>query len=651
MSDLKLNNEQLLIIDKLNLSITIDSIESLFQKPINELTIDELLIVLKVANALYRSSSQIIEDETYDTYIAELKSLNPIHPYLNQVEPEVLVDSKTVPLPKRMLSTDKAYSFDEIKKWVKRVIKASEEIGVEKADLQIRVTPKLDGYAAFDDGKTLYTRGDGYRGQDITRAFDKGLKVALDGKRGLGPGEIVIKKSYFDSVLSKDFENSRNIQAAIIAEKKVDKSIQKAIDEGACVFFPFQLIENRTGHYNEILDNFETIVDEMWKAVDFDIDGVILEATHEELKEHMGATRHHHRWQIAFKVNEDSAEVKVLKIVPQTSRTGRISPVAELEPTKLSGATISRVTVHHYNMVKTRKIGPGAIVQLVRSGLVIPKIEKVIEESTSKDSYIPDVCPSCNSHLIWESDHLICPNKTDCPAQTENTLVHFFKTLGNNDGFGPKVIAKLHEAGMKRIHEIYEGIENKFLGFGFGEKTAQNLVDQLKASQTIEIEDWRFLAAFGVSRLAGGNCEKLLQHHSIIDLFKVSVEEMVKIDGFAKQSAEAIVEGLENVKEEFFKVYELGFSLAITPKQSEQSNNSSPIASKLVVFTGSMIQGSRGDMEKQAKLLGAKVGKSVSGKTDFLVTGEKVGENKINAAKDKGVKVISEEEYLILIKD
>lgn len=646
MSGIKFNKEQLLIIDKFK--VDIDTINALFQKPINELSLDNLLLVLKVANALYRSASPMMKDETYDTYIAELKSINPRHPYLVNVEPEVIEDSKTTVLPKRMLSTDKAYSFDEINKWVKRVIKASEEIGIGKSDIQIRVTPKLDGYAAYDDGTTLYTRGDGYRGQDITRAFDKGLQVALNGERGLGPGEIVIKKSYFDSVLSEKFENSRNIQAAIIAEKKVDKSIQKAIDDGACVFYPFKLIENKTAHYSEVLKDFDSIVENMWKAVDFDIDGVILEATNEELKEHMGATRHHHKWQIAFKVNAESAEVKVIKIVPQTSRTGRISPVAELEPTKLSGATISRVTVHHYNMVKTNKVGPGAIVQLVRSGLVIPKIEKVIKEGIPD---IPDVCPSCQTHLIWESDHLICPNKTDCPAQTENTLVHFFKTLGNNDGFGPKVIEKLHECGMKRIHEIYEGKGHKFLGFGFGEKTAKNLVDQLGVSQKVEIEDWRFLAAFGVSRLAGGNCEKLLQHHSIVELFDVSVEDMVKVDGFAEQSAEAIVEGLQNVKDEFFKVYELGFNLAVTPKGSEQSNNGSPIAGKLVVFTGSMTQGARGDMEKQAKLLGAKVGKSVSGKTDLLVTGEKVGENKINAARDKGVKVISEEAYLVLIND
>ncbi|MFA0173341.1 DNA ligase, partial [Vibrio splendidus] len=107
---------------------------------------------------------------------------------------------------------------------------------------------------------------------------------------------------------------------------------------------------------------------------------------------------------------------------PQTSRTGRVTPVAELVPTRISGATISRVTVHHYNMVKTNGVGPGAILQIVRSGLVIPKIEKVIKPAPPQ---IPESCPSCQSHLLWESDHLVCPNKSDCPAQTENTLVHF----------------------------------------------------------------------------------------------------------------------------------------------------------------------------------------------------------------------------------
>ena len=510
MSIVKFNPAQLSIIEPLDITLEVSAIDALFSQAINDLSLEDLLISLKIANALYRAGSPVFNDETYDSSIAALKSREPNHPYLSTIEPEAVADSKTVALPKKMLSTDKAYSFEEIKKWTGRLLKAAQVVGVSDSEVQIRVTPKLDGYAAFDDGTKLYTRGDGIRGQDITRAFRKGLQVAENGARGLGPGEIVIKKSYFDSVLSDNFENSRNIQAAIIAEKKVDESVQKAIDEGACVFYPFSLIENWTGHFEQVLADFDNIVEKIWNSVDYDIDGVILEVTNDAIKQEMGATRHHHRWQIAFKVNEDSAQVKVLNVVPQTSRTGRISPVAELEPTKLSGATISRVTVHHYNMVKTNRVGPGAIVQLVRSGLVIPKIEKVIQGA---EPQLPTECPSCSSHLIWESDHLVCPNKTDCPAQTENTLVHFFKSLGNNDGFGPKVIEKLHQFGIKRIHEIYEIQRHQYLTYGFGDKTSRNLVEQLRVSREVEIEDWRFLAAFGVSRLAGGNCEKLLQHH------------------------------------------------------------------------------------------------------------------------------------------
>lgn len=644
MYNYKFNDNQIAIIEKLELKSDVANVEKIFSS--NEHSLEELETLLKVANALYRSGYPIIEDEKYDEYVHYFKTQDPENPFLLNVEPEVLSDGKTVPLPQKMLSTDKAYSFEEIKKWTERITKAALEIEFDQNLIELRITPKLDGYAAYDDGITLYTRGDGTRGQDITRAFERGLKVAKNAGRGLGPGEIVIKKSYFNEVLSEKFENSRNIQAAIIAEKKVDEDVQRAIDEGACVFYPFSVLDNWTGSIDGLLSNFESILESMWNSVDFDIDGLILESTNAPIKDYMGATRKFHRWQIAFKVNDESAEVEVLKVVPQTSRTGRVSPVAELVPTKLSGATLSRATVHHYSMVKTNGVGPGAIIKLVRSGLVIPKIEEVIRTAEPE---LPENCPSCDAHLIWEGDHLMCPNKSDCPAQTENTLIHFFKTLGNVDGFGPKVIEKITNQGIKHIHEIYQIPKYQFVEYGFGDKTSQNLIDQLQASREIEIEDWRFLAAFGVSRLAGGNCEKLLQHHAIVELFEISVEDMVKIDGFAQLSAEAIVEGLANVREEFFKVYNLGFNLSVTPKESDRENSDSPIVGAVVVFTGSMQQGSRGDMEKQAKALGAKVAKSVTGKTTYLVTGEKVGETKISAAKDKGVTVLTEQEYLDLI--
>ncbi|MEK5760424.1 hypothetical protein V3527_17585, partial [Acinetobacter variabilis] len=119
----------------------------------------------------------------------------------------------------------------------------------------------------------------GIRGQDITRAFERGLKVAKNAGRGLGPGEIVIKKSYFNKALSEKFENSRNIQAAIIAEKKVDEDVQIAINDGACVFYPFSLLDSWTGSIEALLSNFESILESMWNSVDFDIDGLVLEST------------------------------------------------------------------------------------------------------------------------------------------------------------------------------------------------------------------------------------------------------------------------------------------------------------------------------------------------------------------------------------
>ncbi|WP_413110795.1 BRCT domain-containing protein [Thaumasiovibrio sp. DFM-14] len=647
MTEFKFSNDHLSTINELDVDLDLNQLETAIREnAFYELGNEEQLALLLVANACYRSGFPVISDSQYDEFSNKFAENNPNHPFVTSVESEVMSLGKTVSLPQKMLSTDKAYTKDEIEKWLDRILKAAKSLHIDSKDINIRVTPKLDGYAAFDDGEKLYTRGDGVKGQDVSRAFERGLKVANRGERGLGAGEIVIDKNYFEEKLSQHFENSRNIQAAIIAEKNVDLRVQQAIKDGACVFYPFSLIENWTGHYQDLMANFEQVIDQIWNAVSFDVDGVILEATDARIKEQMGATRKFHRWQIAFKINEEAAEVEVLSVTPQTSRTGRVSPVAELVPTKISGATISRATVHHYNMVKANGVGKGAVLQIVRSGLVIPKIEKVLKKA---EPQIPTNCPSCQSHLIWESDHLICPNKSDCPAQTENTLIHFFKTLGNNDGFGPKVIEKLSSFGIKHIHEIYALEERHLRTFGFGDKTSKNLFDQLQMSRDVEIEDWRFLSAFGVSRLGGGNCEKLLQHHALVELFDLSVDDIVKLDGFAQLSAEAIVEGLANIKDEFFKVHALGFNLSVTAQASGSDASSSPIAGAVIVFTGTMVQGSRGDMEKQAKSLGAKIGKSVTGKTTYLVAGAKVGETKINSAKEKGVEVLSEQEYLDLI--
>jgi len=613
-----------------------------------ELTDDQLLEFLQVCNALYRGGEPLISDAEYDfVFLAELQKRHPHHPYLETVEPEVGFVGKTVALPEPMLSTEKTYSQSGIEKWLARLQKAAEDCNVDSSSLMIRATPKLDGYAAYDDGKLLYTRGDGRKGTDISRVFERGLKVGGNGKRGQGAGEIVVSQAYFNSHLAEYFENSRNFQASIIKEKNLEQHALEAIQNHAAVFFPFAQLPAWQGTAAEVLADFDHVIEKVYTLVDYDVDGVVFELVgNEQIKKYLGATRHHHRWQIAYKSNVETAEVIVLKVTPQTSRSGRVNPVAELTPTKLSGAVISRATAHHYGMVKELGIGKGTLIELTRSGLVIPKIERVITPTMPQ---IPDHCPSCGSELVWDSDYLYCLNTTKCPAQIENAIEHFFRTLANVDGFGGKTVEKLHACGIDSVYAVYRLDMEQLQTMGFGDKTAQNLLDQLQRSRTEAIEDWRFLGAFGIHRMGLGNCERLLQHHHLMDIFDLTVEDVINIEGFAEKTSAAVVECLAKIKADFMQIYDLGFNLIPTPLLAEQQQNISPISGKTIVFTGTMVHGKRDDMSKEAKRLGAKVGASVTGKTDFLVTGSDVGAAKIAAATEKGVRVISEEDYLALL--
>ncbi len=609
-----------------------------------------LVELLSLLNALYRSGAPMVSDADYDfIFLEELKKRQPDHPFLHSVEPETIVEAKTVDLPVRMLSTEKAYDIQEIERWGKRIEKAAIECGVRFDTLIFRATPKLDGYAAFDDGTKLYTRGDGRRGTDITRAFERGLQIAEGGERGLGPGEIVVSRSYFAEHLSEYFDNSRNFQASLIKEKELEPPAARAIEHGKAVFFPFTLLPDWRGSWQELIADFDKVIDNLWQKLDYDIDGIVLESIDETIKKQMGATRHHHRWQIAFKKNTETAEVKVVQVIPQTSRSGRVNPVAKVEPTRLSGALIKRASAHHYNMVRENGVGPGALITLSRSGEVIPKIEEVLVPVSPE---IPDSCPSCGSPLIWENDYLFCVNNMNCAAQITHSIEHFFKTLGNIDGFGPASIRKIYDAGTRSISAIYKFSEQDFEAMGFGPKQAVNMVAQLQRSRNEPIEDWRFLAAFGVFRMGLGNCEKLLEVFPLEKVFHLSREEIIEVKGFSDKTADGMLAGLRLVEDLFSALYQLKFSLIRTPivGDDEEDESGKPLLGKLLVFTGAMQSGNREEMKKQAKTHGAKIGNSITGKTDMLICGERVGAAKLAKAEKLGVQIVPEREYLSLVK-
>ncbi|HIM57976.1 MAG TPA: DNA ligase, partial [Gammaproteobacteria bacterium] len=191
---------------------------------LDDLSDDDLADFCQTANLAYRSGKSIVSDQDYDfIYLSALKQRLPKHFLFQSVEPEGQgFSEEKVLLPEVMLSTDKAYSWQEISKWLERLNKAAVEINLDANLIQIKATPKLDGFAGFDDGTRLYTRGDGKKGSDITRVFDRGLQVYNNSERGQGAGEIVVKKSYFETHLSQYFEYPRNFQASLIKEKSLD---------------------------------------------------------------------------------------------------------------------------------------------------------------------------------------------------------------------------------------------------------------------------------------------------------------------------------------------------------------------------------------------------------------------------------------------
>ena len=611
---------------------------------ISDLTDDDLLEFCKIANQKYRDGNPIISDEDYDfIYALELSKRLPDHPFLQKVEDEnVGFSEEKIKLPEKMLSTDKAYSWEEVNKWLERIRKFSEEINFSLDNIQIKGTAKLDGFAGFDDGNKLYTRGDGNKGSDITRVFERGLGTFNNSQRGQGPGEIVVKRSYFEKHLSGHFEYPRNFQASLIKEKELDQFAKDAIANEAALFVPFSQLPFWAGSISEFTNNFNSIVSDLESGVDFDIDGVVFEIVNSELKSHMGSNRKFHRWQIAFKENKEKAQVKVLSVTAQVGRTGKITPVAELEPTQLSGATIYRASGHHYGLVKEQGLGSGSVIELTRSGLVIPKINKVIR---SVKAEIPSKCPSCDENLTWESDFLMCLNHEACKDQIIGKIIYFYKVLANNDGFGEATIQKLYDEGIRNVGDIYKLTEFNLVSMGFGEKTSQNLINQLIRSRQESIEDWRFLAAFGVLRLGMGNCENLLKNYPLDQVFDLSVDDISNIDGFAELTAELIFNGLLNIKPQYENLIKDGFELEKTLILGETNTSYNLYHNKKIVFTGSM-SSSRAELQKQAKAFGAIVGSSVSSKTDLLIIGENVGQSKIKAAEKHGVEILSEAEYL-----
>lgn len=604
--------------------------------------IEVLVADLKKYNAAYRSGEPLISDNAYDRLVARLEALAPDHPYLKAVEPETFADKRQIRHPIPMLSTEKAYTSEQLDRFFQRVIKEAAAVGVSEP--MFRATPKLDGLAGRDDGTVFVTRGNGEVGYEISNAFAKG--VTAIGGRGQGIGEIVAVKSYFDEHLSEFFVHPRNMVVGIISSDTLNENAVKALEDGMVRFVPYSQLPFWEGSARELLAQIDTIKKELLDQIDYPHDGLVVEALDDAIRQHMGATAHHYRWQIAVKEKGETAVTRVMEVFWQVGRTGNVTPVLAVEPVTLSGATIRRVTAHHAGMVRNLSIGAGAVIEIIRSGEVIPKLEMVHTPAVKVE--LPLNCPACSHSLAWSNDFLKCNNPL-CPAQIEQRISHWFKTLGTADWFGIKTIQKLVAAGYDGLEKIYAMTESSFKDLGFGPVQSVNLAQALTASRTRAVEDWRFLAAFGIADLGKGDSRRILAHIPLEALPKTPASDIEKISGFGHKTSRSIQAGLAAVSDTFHHMLDMQFNLTRTPAENETSDIQSPIAGKKVVFSGKMQRGSREEMQNMARRLGATVQSAVSGATDLLICGEKVGAGKLNKAEKLGVKILSEKDYLQML--
>jgi len=599
--------------------------------------------LLKKYNEEYRKGNTVISDSEYDNLYNSLKLAYPDDEFFQNVESEVMDKERILHL-QPMLSTDKAYSTDELKRYIDRVTKAGLELGL--TSIRFRVTPKLDGLAGHYDGDILSSRGDGHVGYNISDMKDKGI-VLLGNKTGLG--EIVLDLNYFNKHLSKIFKHPRNIVVGIAScDMVINERVQKALNGGVVHFVPYSHLDCCELNGEQLLSDIDDIRIKLLGNCNYPTDGLVVEVIDESVKKHMGATSHHHRWQIAVKTIGDVAETKVLDITYQTGRTGVVTPVLELKPVELSGATISRVTAHNFGFMLKAKVGIGSIISIIRSGEVIPKIHNVIIGSDDFGGDKTKYCSSCNTPTVIVDDFLRCPNK-QCKGQIEQKLAHWFRTLGNIDWFGIKSIQTLVAGGYDSLEKIYCMTVSDFSDIGFGPVQSVNLYSELLNNKTKPLNDWRFLAAFGIPSLGRGDSRKLLEVVSIDQIFDLTPEFIKTIPGFGEITSKTIVEGIKELEVEIRNMLDFKFNLV--PSKMDESLNLvvHHLSGKGIVFTGTMSV-SREEMLERIRAFRMVGQSSVSSKTHYLVCGENPGKSKVTKAMKIGIPILTETEFEKLIK-
>ena len=632
-----------------------------------------------------------ISDAEFDQLMIELQKFEKDHPELIAPDsPTQRVGGKPkegflkAPHSSPMLSLDNTYNEDDLRNWERRVHELS-----GRDDIDYVCELKLDGMSLalhYEDGKLVrgITRGDGSIGEDVTlnvrtvRSIP--LSIPLDKLKKAGipadfevRGEMLMPIAAFKKLNEEreqkalaTFANPRNFTAGTVRQLEPSITAQRRLD-----YFAYALLQNgRTllGRHWETLNALDAsgfkvnksrklakTFDQIWAFIQeeepkreklpYEIDGIVIKVDRTALQQELGYTGKAPRWAIAYKYAARGGITKIEDILVQVGRTGKLTPVAALKPVPIGGTTVSRATLHNMDEIERLGVKIGDWVEVERGGDVIPKVTRVVDDKDHprghKSFHMPERCPVCGGHVVrteGEADHR-CVN-ANCPAKLRETILHFAsRGIMNIEGMGDALVTQLTDRKLvKNIADIYKLTKENLLSLErMGDKSAQNVLDEIEASKKLPLE--RVIYGLGIRFVGERTAQFLAEHFGSMDaLMNASKEELQEVNEVGPRIAESMVEFFQEPKNRDLIEQLRKAGVAFTGKKRERGTT---LAGKTFVLTGTLPNLTRDEAKKMIEDAGGRVSGSVSKKTDFVVAGDEAG-SKLDKAKELGVKVIEE---------
>src|SRR5215470_9141222 len=633
-----------------------------------------------------------ISDAAYDKLLARLKEIEAEHPELVTVDsPTVRVGAQpregftTVKHARPMLSLDNAFSFDALRDFDRRVREGS-----GREEIEYIAEHKFDGLSIsllYEDGVLVraVTRGDGTTGEYVTpniktirsiplRMEESVLKKAKLKRDFEVRGEVIMTRKAFEEmnrqqekIGGKIFVNARNSAAGSVRVLDPTITAQRKLD-----FFAYYLLVGdkpafprhseslealkqlrfRASDDWKLCDGVEEVVKycESWDAkrekLPYEIDGVVVKVNSIGIQNELGFTSKSPRWAIAYKYPARQETTVVKDIIVQVGRTGTLTPVAVLEPVQVGGVTVSRSTLHNMDEIERLGLQIGDTVLIERAGEVIPHVLKVVKEGKNRKPFrVPKECPECGSriHKVEGEVEYRCVNAA-CPAKRKESLLHFAgRHAMDIDRLGDQNVDKLVEKGMvKDVADLYLlKLEDVAELERMGEKSAQNLLDEIEASKKASLD--RLIFALGIPFVGERTAQLLAEHFSSIEeLASAKEEELHEVAEVGPKVASGILEFFsESANRQLLKKLE---KAGVRPRAEKRVLKSTKLAGKSFVFTGGLANRSREEAGALVGQHGGKVSGSVSKKTDYVVVGTDPG-SKYDKAKELGVTILTEGEF------